>query len=106
MKTNTILDILLFPLGVFIEAFVGILMPVKTRATRRRRRWALLFLIGWAVAFGMVFRLGLTSRQSPAGVVLAGVGLVFMIAFVIMGTACADGRLTGRKKPPGKTGKR
>ncbi len=84
---KTILDILLFPLSLFMEAFVGVLLPVKGPKGHRRRKWALLFLAGCTVAFGMFLLLGLTSPRSPARAVLAGAGLVFMVAFLSVGTA-------------------
>ena len=87
---KTVIDILLFPLGVFIEAFVGILYPVESEKMRRHRKWALISLAGCIGVFALVF---LSLAIVPPSVALApliAVGLVLMFAFLIEGKACAD----------------
>ena len=98
---RTILDILLFPLGVFIEAFVGILYPVESTGMRRHRRWALISLACCIGVSGLVFLSTVIAPASLALCPLIAVGLVFMFTFLIAGKACADEAETNKKKQGG-----
>jgi hypothetical protein len=95
---NTIIDILLFPVGVFIEAFVGILYPVKNAKMRRHRHWALLSLAGCIGVVGLICLLVMIVPQSLAIAPLTAVGLVFMFTFLIAGKACAGDAEIGKKR--------
>ena len=90
---NFILDILLFPMGVFIDAFLGVFYSVQSEKMRRRRRSALLSLAACAAAFALAFIHAAIAPKSPATAVIALVGFAFMLAFLVGGTACArEGR--------------
>ncbi len=95
---KAIVDILLFPLGVFIEAFIGVLYPVESPKMRRRRNWALISLAGWVGVFGLVFLLAAITPHSLAIAPLIVVGMVLMFAFLIAGKACADEADSNKKK--------
>lgn len=95
---KTVIDILLFPLGVFIEAFVGILYPVESEKMRRHRRWAMISLAGCIGVFGLIFLSLAINPPSVAMAPLIAVGLVFMFAFLIAGKACADEAESSRKR--------
>ena len=98
---KTILEILWFPLDIFIEAFVGILYPVESEKMRRHRRWAMISLAGCIGMFGLVFLSLAISPSSVALTPLIAVGLVFMFAFLIAGKACADeAERTGKRDDP------
>jgi hypothetical protein len=96
----TVLDVLLFPLGVFVEAFVGIMCPVESEGMRRNRRWALISLVGCLGVFGLVCLLAAIIPGHPGIAPLIVVGLVFMFTFLIAGKACAD-EAENRKKRDG-----
>lgn len=87
---RTVLDILLYPVGVFIEALVGVLYPSENAKMRRRRKAALLSLAGCLGAFGVVTILAVIDSHSLAMVPLIGIGLLLMLAFLIAGKMCAD----------------
>ena len=87
---RTVLDILLFPFGVFIEALMGMLYPVKSARMRRHRRLATWSLAGTVAAFGFVFLLASIAPDSLAKPLFAGVGLILMFAFLIFGKLCGD----------------
>ena len=89
---------LLFPLGVFIEAFMGILYPAESARMRRRQRVALWSLAGCLGAFGLVLLLRAIAPDSPAMVPLMGVGVVLMFAFLIAGKLSADEGEGGKKR--------
>ena len=87
---KTILDILLFPLSPFIEAFVGILFSPESAKMRTHRRVALISLVGCVGMFGTAIVLSAIDSASVAMVPLMLFGLVPMFAFLIAGKACAD----------------
>ncbi len=95
---KTILDILLFPLGVFIEAFLGILYPAESAKMRRHRTVALLSLVGCIGVFGLAFLLAVIAPDSLAKAPLIGAGLVLMFVFLIAGKMCADEAENGKKR--------
>ncbi len=95
---KTVLDILLFPLGVFIEAFVGILCPVASEKMRRHRKWAMVSLAGCTGVFGLAFLSLVIAPPSVGLAPLIAVGLVFMFAFLIAGKACADEAESTKKR--------
>ena len=103
---KTLFDILLFPLSIFIEAFVGILYPVENEKMRRCRKRALISLAGCVGVFGLVLLLAVITPHSPAMAPLIAVALVFMFAFLIAGKACVDEaennkKQDGSQKSPG-----
>ena len=94
---KTLIDILLFPSCLFIDAFSGIPYPVESEKMRRHRKWAMISLAGCVGVFALVF---LSLAITPFTVALApliGVGLVFLFVFLIAGKACAD-EAESRKK--------
>lgn len=98
ISMKTMIDILLFPLGVFIEAFVGILYPVEGEKMRRHRKWALISLAGCVGVLGLVFLSVVITPDSLAMVPLIVIDLVFMFAFLIAGKACADEAESTKKR--------
>ena len=86
---KAILDILLFPAGLFIEAFVAFSIRRKARM-RRNRKLALLFLAACLGVFGLVIVDATIQSVSPALIPLIVLGLVCMFAFLIAGKACSD----------------
>ena len=60
----SLIDILRFPLGVFIEAFVGVLQPAEIAKMRRCRTWALISLAGGVGVFSLVLLLTTTDPHS------------------------------------------
>ena len=97
---KTVLDILLFPLGVLIEALVGVLYPAENAKMRRHRKMALTSLVGCIGVFGLALLLTAIAPNSLATAPLIGVGLVLMFVFVIAGKMCAD-EAENRKKQNG-----
>jgi len=95
---NAVIDILLFPASLFIDAFVGILYPVESEKMRRRRKWAMISLAGCVGVFGLVLLSLAITPPSVALAPLVGVGLVFLFAFLIAGKACADEAKRGKKQ--------
>ena len=87
---KAIVDILLFPFGVFIEAFVGILYPVESEKMRRHRKWAMISLAGCIGVFALARLSVVIIPDSFAMVPLIAIGLVLLFAFLITGKVCAD----------------
>jgi Na+/melibiose symporter-like transporter len=97
---KTVFDILLFPLGVLIEALVGILYPVESAKMRRHRKVALMSLVACIGVFGLVFLLTAIAPNTLAMAPLIVVGLILMFAFLIASKMCAD-EAENRKKRHG-----
>ena len=95
---KTVLDILLFPVGVFIEAFVGCLYPVESEKMRMHRKCALISLVGCIGVFGLVLSLTAIAPHSLAIAPLAVVGVVFAVAFLIAGKMCSDEAENSKKR--------
>ncbi len=95
---KTLIDILLFPMGVFIEAFVGILYPVKSEKMRRHRKWAVVSLAVCIAVFALVFVSAAITPPSVGLAPLIGVGVVFLFAFLIAGKACSDEAESSKKQ--------
>jgi hypothetical protein len=95
---KAIIDILLFPSGLVIEAFVGILYPVESEKMRRHRKWAIISLVGCIGVFGLVFLSLATTPPSVGLAPLIAVGLILMFAFLIAGRACAVEAESTKKK--------
>ena len=95
---KTVLDILLFPLGIFIEAFVGILYPVESATMRTHRRWALVGLAGCVGVIAMGFLLATITPHAIVIAPLIAIGLVFMFTFLIAGKTCADEAENSKKR--------
>jgi hypothetical protein len=95
---KSILDILLFPVGVFIEALVGCLYPVESEKMRSRRRYALTSLAGCIAVFTLVFLLAVIAPHSLAIAPSAAVGLILLFAFLIAGKMCSDEAENNRKR--------
>ncbi len=87
---RTVLDILLFPVGVFMEALMGLLYPVKSARMRARRKLAAASLAGSVATLGSAIVLASLTPESPAKLLLAGIGLILMFAFLILGKLCGD----------------
>jgi succinate-acetate transporter protein len=87
---RSILDIVLWPYGVFMESLAGILYPVKSARMARRRNVAIASLAGCLTIFAIVFLLSSSSSLSIAIAPLVFVGLVLMFVFLITGKMCAD----------------
>ena len=88
-RTRWIFDILSWPYGVFVEAFVGVLYPATSRRMARRRKVAVASLIACLAAFAIAA--GLSSIQSPliTAVPFWGLSLVLLFVFLIAGKLCA-----------------
>jgi VIT1/CCC1 family predicted Fe2+/Mn2+ transporter len=95
---KTVLDILLFPVGVFIEAFVGCLYPAESEKMRRHRKWALISLAGCIGVFCLVLLLTAITPHSLAIAPLVAVGLVLMFSFLIAGKMCSDEAENSKKR--------
>jgi len=98
ISMKTIIDILLFPSGVFVEAFVGILHPVESEDMRRHRKRAMISLVGGIGVLGLVL---LSLAIAPPSVGLApliAVGLILMFAFLVEGGACAAQAESSKKR--------
>ena len=95
-RTAWIFDILSWPYGVFVEAFVGVLYPATSRRMARRRKVAVVSLIACLAAFAVAG--GLSSIQSPliTAVPFWGLGLVLLFVFLIAGKLCGDEGERGR----------
>jgi hypothetical protein len=87
---KSLLDILLFPLGVLIEAFVGRLHPAENAKMRTCRRCALTSLAGCIGMFALVLLFTAIAPHSLAVAPLAAVGPVLLFAFLIAGKRCSD----------------
>jgi len=94
---KTVLDILLFPVGVLIEAFVGMLYPAENAKMRKHRRAALVSLAGCIGVFGVVALLSAIDPDSLAMAPLIGAGLLLLLGFLIAGKMCADDAESGRR---------
>jgi len=87
---KAILDIVLFPIGVFLEAIVGLLYPARSGKMRKRRRWALISLAGCIGVLGTIAILAAMDPDSLAPAPLAAVALILMLTFLVLGKMCAD----------------
>jgi hypothetical protein len=95
---KAILDIVLFPIGVFFEAFAGLLYPAQSAKMRSRRRWALVSLVGCIGVLGAIAILAAIDPDSLAPAPLTAVALILLLAFLIFGKMCAD-EAEGDKNP-------
>jgi hypothetical protein len=82
---NVVVDYLLWPVAVFLQAICGILDPAKTPEKAAYQRIARLSLLASVVVFGMAFPLSLLSNSVIGIKPPLAVGVVLLVLFVVFG---------------------
>ncbi len=102
-----ILDILYWPYGVFVEAFVGVLYPPTSLRMAKRRKVATVSLVACLAAFAVAWGLSSIPSLPVTTAPLWGIGVVLMFVFLVAGKLCADegeqGRDGNEESQPGRS---
>ena len=86
---NLALGLLLWPVGIFLQAVCGVLHPAKTPTIALYQRIARLALFGSVVAF-ITTPLFLLARPAIGIKPPLALGGILLLAFVVLGKLCDD----------------
>ena len=85
-----VLSFLLWPVGVFLQAVVGVLCSAKTPRIAMYQKIARLAILGSVVAFSMMIPLSLIAKQVIGIKPPLALGMVSLFVFVVFGKVCDD----------------
>ena len=87
---NFVVDFLLWPVAVFLQAVCGVLCSAKTARIAVYQRIARLALLGSVVVFSMTTPLSLIVRPVIGIKPSLALGMVLLFVFVVIGNLCDD----------------
>src|ERR1035437_815065 len=87
---NFVMDFLLWPVAVFLQAVAGVLCLAKTPKIAFYKRIARLALLGSVVVFSMTIPLSLIVKPVIGIKPPLALGVVLLFVFVVSGNLCDD----------------
>ena len=87
---NIVVELLLWPVVVFIQAVSGVLVPAKSSKKVVYQRIARLALLASVALFGMAFPFSLIASPAIGIKPLLALGVVLLLVFVVFGNLCDD----------------
>ena len=90
LAMNFVVEFLLWPVAVFLQAVVGVLCSAKTEKMAMYQKFARLALLGSVVVFIMTIPLSLIVRPAIGLKPPLALGVVLLFVFVVIGNLCDD----------------
>ena len=85
-----VLSFLLWPVGVFLQAVVGVLCSAKTPRIAMYQKIARLALLASVVVFSMTIPLSLIVKPGIGIKPPLALGMVLLFVFIVFGNVCDD----------------
>ena len=87
---NFVVDFLLWPIAVFLQAVAGVLCSAKTARIAMYQKIARLALLGSVVVFSTMIPLSLIAGSAISIKLPLALGVVLLFVFVVFGSLCDD----------------